>query len=698
MLPPVSPEAQRGAGTMTPRSPSAPRTTTGSRPGKGAPYTARGAGESMKHDAIVDTAGGLGKRVSTPECKESFDLPRLKGVHSTTAALKQDAINHKMKWQPCPKVGPSPEKLLALADELWRLAEDQKNSGEPEPWAPDPRTRNIREQLVRMAEALGDMPVRPSTHGGERSSEDAPTRPTTPLSTEVSRLRQELLESQQKVSALEAQRQADPNMEAARLKDELIDNKSRLASLEATSQNVSIAENVRLRRALDENQTKVLKMERSLIAHIAAREKRKARDAWLRQYGVAGRLLLNDTMDALLVCSGWSNQVANDRCDRQLESARIARKDLAAKLRERIFALAVTQAEVTRLSITFSTWVALVKEAKGLTGTRQISMLVRKRIPLVIGRWFALSDATDLLECFVIWKAAMRDMCAHADATDRVNRAKAAGVQMKEQLLEKFGEKAHAQSYRKIKEDNAACMQMALSAWLREYDDYRKERILLEERVRARAEAAATRAKAVQLAMGTSTGQLVQETWQIWKEYFIAEKALGKSGRRKDQAMKTAMRDVMKTEEAFRKAVFTGWASEVQAEKMRGQLGSIQAQMTMVANARKRALAMIEGRHKKSGEVILVEVFYAWSHWKQIVAAREEAMTKALRNIANGAEMLKSMGFMAWAKLAGDDREINQERGRRRRMAEKGREYVIKLRIRLQTRVAFDGWLIRTLL
>lgn len=677
---------------MTPRTPSQPRANNGSRPGKGAPYTARGAGETNNISDIP------GKRASTPECKESFDLPRLKGVHSTTAALKQDAINHKNKWQPCPKVGPSPEKLLTLADELWRLAEDQKNAGEPEPWAPDARTRNIREQLLRMSEALGDMPARPATHGGERSSEDAPTRPTTPLSTEASRLRQELMESQTKVSALEAQRQADPNMEAARLKDELIDNKARLANLEATSQNVSIGENVRLRRALEEHQAKVLKMEKSLIAHIAAREKRKARELWLRQYGIMGRLLLNDTMGALLVCSGWSNQVANDRCDRQLETARQARKQLAAKLRERTFGLAQQQSEVTRLSITFSTWVALVEEAKGLTGTKQLSMLVRKRIPMVIAKWYDLSDLADLSECIMVWRAAMGEVCAHVEATEKIKRADEEGQQLKQQLLDKFGEKAMAQSNRKINEMNASRCAEVLGIWIKHFDEVRAERKIQEERIRQKAEAAATRAKAVQLAMGCSSGQLVQELWQIWKEYFIGSKAVAKSGRRKDQAMKSATRDIMRSEEAFRKAVFSGWASEVQAEKMRGKLGSIQAQMTMVANARKRAIAMIDNRHKKSLEELLPVIFFSWAHAKEIAAARQEAMTKATRGIAQGAEMLMGMGFMAWAKLAGDDREINQERGRRRRMAEQSRAIVIKLRKRLQARVAFDGWLIRSMM
>jgi len=678
---------------MTARSPSAPRTTNGTRPVKGAPYTARGPGELTKYDGFSDV-----KRSSTPDGKESFDLPRLKGVHSTTAALKQDAINHKMKWTPCPKVGPSPEKLLSLADELWRLAEDQKNAGEPEPWAPDARTRNIREQLVRMAEAMGDFPARPATHGGERSSEDAPTRPTTPLSTEANRLRQELMDSQAKVASLEAARQADPNMEAARLKDELNDNKARLASLEATSQNVSIGENVRLRGALQEQQSKVLKMEKSLIAHIAAREKRKSREAWLRQYGVAGRLLLNDTMGALMVCSGWSNQVANDRCDRHLESARLARKQLAAKLRASIFGLAQQQQEVTRLGISFCTWVALIEEAKGLTGTKQMSLLVRRRIPQVIGRWFDMNDLADLSECLAIWRASMREACAQVEAEEQVKTAQADGERIKKELLDKFGEKAMAQSMRKVKEYGFECLQLTLSAWLKDYDEYKKERSLNEERIRAKAESAATRAKAVQLAMGSTSGQLVQDIWTVWKEYFIVEKALNKTGRRKEQAMKTAMRDIMKTEEAFRRTVLTSWAGEVQAEKARAQLGSIQAQMTMVANARKRALAMIDGRHKKQIEALVPVLFFNLANWKKIAAAREEAMTKAMRNIAQGAEMLKSMGFMAWAKLAGDDREINQERGRRRRMAEQARAIVIKLRGRLQARVAFDGWLIRTLL
>merc|ERR1719232_764068 len=99
---------------------------------------------------------------------------------------------------------------------------------------------------------------------------------------------------------------------------------------------------------------------------------------------------------------------------------------------------------------------------------------------------------------------------------------------------------------RKIKEYNTSRLAEVLAFWLRHFDDFRKERTLQEERIRQKAEAAAQRAKAVQLAMGTSTGQLVQEIWQIWKEYFIGEKALGKSGRRKEQAMKAAMRDIIK--------------------------------------------------------------------------------------------------------------------------------------------------------
>jgi len=686
---------------MTPRSPSAPRQNAGSRPAKGAPYTARGPGELTKHDAIYDVTPG--KRSSTPEWqKESFDLPRLKGAHANTASLKQDAINQKMKWTACPKVGPMPEKLLALADELWRLAEDQKNAGEPEPWVPDPRTRNIREQLMKMAEALasGDMPARPATHAGERerASEDAPTRPTTPLSTEVNKLRQELADSQTKINALEAARQADPNMEAARLKDEVIDNKSRLASLEATSQNVSIGQNVQLRRALEEQTAKVLKMEKNLIAHIAAREKRKSREAWLRQYGLVGRMMLNDTMSSLLVCSGWSNQVANDRCDRQLENARLDRKHLAARLRASIFGLAQSQQEATRLGICFCTWVALIDEAKGLSGTAAMAKAVRKRMQQVIGRMFASNGLADLSDALAVWKAAVREAGAQIEARAQVKSAQEDSVRMKKELLDKFGEKAMYQSNRKIKEYNISRLQEALSAWLKVYDEYKAERALKEEMIRAKAESAATRAKAVQMAMGTSSGALVQDVWTVWKEGYIADKACGRTGKRKEQAMKTAMRDIMKTEEAFRKAVFSAWAQVVTDEKVAAQLGSIQAQMTMVANARKRALNMIDARGRKALEALLPEIIYNWANCKKIAAERQAAMNKAMRNIAQGAEQLMAVGFMAWAKLAGDDREINQERGRRRRMAEKSREIVIKLRGRLQLRVAFDGWLIRTLL
>jgi len=693
---------------MTPRSPSAPRQNAGSRPVKGAPYTARGPGGdpqlAKQHDAIYDASPG--KRSSTPEWqKESFDLPRLKGAQANTTSptsLKQDAINQKMKWTACPKVGPMPEKLLTLADELWRLAEDQKNAGEPESWVPDPRTRNIREQLLKMAEALasGDLPARPATHTGERerSSEDAPTRPTTPLSTEVSKLRQELADSQTKINALEAARQADPNMEAARLKDELIDNKSRLASLEATSQNVSIGQNVQLRRALEEQTAKVLKMEKALIAHIAAREKRKSREAWLRQYGLVGRMMLNDTMSSLLVCSGWSNQVANDRCDRQLENARRDRKYLAARLRESIFALAQSQQEGTRLGICFCTWVALIDEAKGLSGTAAMAKAVRKRMQQVIGRMFAGNALADLADAFGLWRAAVREAGAQIEARAQVKAAQEESVRMKKELLDKFGEKAMYQSNRKIKEFNNTRLQEALSAWLKLYDEYKAERALKEEMVRAKAEAAATRAKAVQMALGTNAGALVQDVWTVWKEGYIADKACGRTGKRKEQAMKTAMRDIMKTEEAFRKAVFSAWAQVVTDEKVAAQLGSIQAQMSMVANARKRALNMIDARGKKALEALLPEIIYNWANCKKIATQRQEAMNRAMRNISQSTEQLMNVGFMAWAKLAGDDREINQERGRRRRMAETSRSIVIKLRGRLQLRVAFDGWLIRTLL
>merc|ERR1712087_535337 len=108
------------------------------------------------------------------------------------------------------------------------------------------------------------------------------------------------------------------------------------------------------------------------------------------------------------------------------------------------------------------------------------------------------------------------------------------------------------------------------------------------------------------------------------------------------------------------------------------------------------AIAMIDSRHKKGLMELIPVIFFSWAHAKEIAAAREAAMNKAGRNIAQGAQQLMAMGFMAWAKMAGDDREINQERGRRRRMAEKGRAMVIKLRERLQARVAFDGWLIRS--
>merc|ERR1719296_86721 len=403
-------------------------------------------------------------------------------------------------------------------------------------------------------------------------------------------------------------------------------------------------------------------------------------------------------MSSLLVCSGWSNQVANDRCDRQLENARRDRKYLAARLRESIFALAQSQQEGTRLGICFCTWVALIDEAKGLSGTAAMAKAVRKRMQQVIGRMFAGNALADLADAFGLWRAAVREAGAQIEARAQVKAAQEESVRMKKELLDKFGEKAMYQSNRKIKEFNNTRLQEALSAWLKLYDEYKAERALKEEMVRVKAEAAATRAKAVQMALGTNAGALVQDVWTVWKEGYIADKACGRTGKRKEQAMKTAMRDIMKTEEAFRKAVFSAWAQVVTDEKVAAQLGSIQAQMSMVANARKRALNMIDARGKKALEALLPEIIYNWANCKKIATQRQEAMNRAMRNISQSTEQLMNVGFMAWAKLAGDDREINQERGRRRRMAETSRSIVIKLRGRLQLRVAFDGWLIRTLL
>lgn len=605
----------------------------------------------------------------------------MKGVHSTNAALKQDALNAKMKRSPLTKGAPLADKFLTLADDLWRIADERRNLGDVHQWIPDSKTRTLREQLVRMAEALA-----------EGVFEDAATRPTTPQKANP----QEILETPAKVPA--SDRQAEPNMEAARLREELADKKAKVANLEASTQSINISENVRLRRAIEEQQAKILKMEKSLITHIAAREKRKSRDAWLREYSVAGKLMLNDTMMTLQVCALWSNEVGATRTGKHLETAKVARRALAAGLRERIFDLADKQLDRHRRTICFYNWLVSVDEAKGLCGVNKEVNDMRSRIVLDLGNWFDWADKADVIECMEVWKAVMREANTRKGAAKGVADAQEEGLATKNRLMGKFADKAMSQSLRTAKDRDVQLVQDVFDFWLRHFDEYRKAKAVEDEHKRQKAEAAAMRAKAVQLAMGGPDKMLIQEVWQIWKEMFIVTKALMKTQGRKEQAMKSALREIAHNEEAFRQSVFSAWSAEVHEERARQKLGSLQAQMTLVANARKKAIGMIDSRLEKVIQQLAAECFSNWAHAKEIIEAKEKAMNQAMRGIAKSTEAMVKMSFQGWARSAGNDKELNKERARRRRLADLARLIVIKLRDRLQLRMVFDGWYIRAII
>merc|ERR1719359_2132587 len=110
--------------------------------------------------------------------------------------------------------------------------------------------------------------------------------------------------------------------------------------------------------------------------------------------------------------------------------------------------------------------------------------------------------------------------------------------------------------------------------------------------------------------------------------------------------------------------------------------------------ARAEKLKAVTGALASQGKMLLHEVCDKWALEVKNTKKRERLKQGVLRGIAGEADMIKSGVFFEWVKMTADDRELAQERGRRRRLAELGRAYIIKLREHIIVRAAWDGWLI----
>jgi len=392
-------------------------------------------------------------------------------------------------------------------------------------------------------------------------------------------------------------------------------------------------ENNRLRSALAEKQAQVDALENTFAAYVPIKHKIKAREDWLVQYALKGRFLTYDVTAAQRTFALWSKVVFKLCVPRKLKNqhAEVVKRELDA---------------------------ALVALCANLWRTRYKDAAARQRMTLTSSRW---ADKTQqdfwLHKCFDTWAT---DACR-----DRFERFIEKATAEKKRLCDKFGEAAMAQLRQRINADAATLQQWGLSVWVQ----YNQE-VLEERRAKAEAEAAEEKLRQQRMAAAercfhASARRLRSTSWRGWWDVVVYERL---QKEKLEAGMSTAMKKFLATETTLKADVTSIWAEFVKAEINARKLAEIELARRLVANARQRAINMLNKNLSQGAAKLQAMSFASWqadlAAVKKMRMKKDSALAAAMRSIATLDKTVLENTFMPWMevykKRVARDKRIDQ--------------------------------------
>jgi hypothetical protein len=240
-------------------------------------------------------------------------------------------------------------------------------------------------------------------------------------------------------------------------------------------------------------------------------------------------------------------------------------------------------------------------------------------------------------------------------------------------------------------------MLAVMSPWIRFTGDTKRERI--EAAAAAELKATTERArqeklKAIHHCFAKSeTGMVIlTTTCGSWKALYLQQK-------RRKQNLTAASKALGADAAAIQAAVLSFWqkdgirskyarASEVSEKKLRQALAG-----------HKISVGILERTLEGTAQSMLVASVVYWRQEAEAAKIRKDKKNafsvRIMNEFSQGEEKMKSLIFADWSKMTQADKDIAQERGRRRRAVELGRSIIILLRGRLAMRLAWDAWQFR---
>jgi hypothetical protein len=420
---------------------------------------------------------------------------------------------------------------------------------------------------------------------------------------------------------------------------------------------------------------------------------------WLRNYGLVGRWNLNNMTVVLQVCQAWSNVVANEKFAKKVAASRRDLQELASITREQGLEYMLIKQAACLVEQCLCIWAATVGKGRlekkiAETGAKLVDArcAASRTLARIFGGDSSKMNHALLDEVFIYWAQILREARLASQLEDERQAASAAAEKHKEEkmkMAERFGKVAMAQMEKQLSAGSGAIKQTVFAEWLNVMK-FEKERDRAQEALRA------SKIKAIEMALGKNGAKLLEQAFYELVSAIRDEKI---NKKKREEAMAKGLRAISGGEYATKNLFFDSWGKvmvETRAEREREKL--LEEQRAAQIKARAEKLKAVQGALASQGKMLLHEVCDKWALEVKNTKKRERLKQGVLRGIAGEADMIKSGVFFEWVKMTADDRELAQERGRRRRLAELGRAYIIKLREHIIVRAAWDGWLIRTLI
>jgi len=623
---------------LTPRTPELPRAASAAGRAAEVPRAASAFGRTGMMDSFEASKRNSTSMSMRDAALDSKELSIKKGaqhsewVQTSVIKFERDATNHWTKWGCGGK---------HLAQELWHVADElqqlcAKDGGQ---WFPDMRMQRLHEQLLFIVHGLSQQPPRMAQ-----------------------------LTTMEHTAALQL-----PTITPR------------------TPQSVTKIENARLRKDLTDANAKIDAMENTFATYMRTRDKVKARDSWLINYGLSGRVLTYETAAVKNCFGAWAKHV-------QIASRGRHCKRVAAR------AIENTQEEHD---------VAILARCIGLWAAHHRVTEARSGVSDTLGVWYERQNKADVEQqyglSFHVWRRETKMERAQIEVT-RANLRTAKAIETArlhtEKLLKRFGDMALATLKKMIGSDHVHCLLQAFQDWqaylvaraaeLEEMRRLREAKELLEDAERKERE---RKMALTERSFGRSASHLMGTCVIGWRQEVMEGKLAAKIA---EEGMSEATRRILAIGETLRRICFVDWNQWIKKDQAARKIREMEMKEEIVALARQRAINMLSKNSQgMPPETLLSSSVEAWQeqmyHARLHQRSKQIGLSTSLRRVSEKDHALTCMSVGAWANLSWMHKnrvreKLEWEKDTRRKFLALKDGAVLRLHKRLAITQIFHEW------